>query len=165
MIAKRIIHNGTEIYNRDRDLKTGRFSSFKSKLARITKKTIVISGIISTLGWYGLGMYHLGVGDTKTIEIIKEVKAESGLPAVLQRIARCESGNKHYDKSGQVVMRANKNGTIDLGIMQINSIHFTEATRLGLDLTKESDNIAYAKILYETRGTEDWYPSKACWNK
>ena len=84
---------------------------------------------------------------------------------VLDRIAVCESNNKHFDKNGQVLMRGNSNKTVDVGIFQINSVWFSKATELGLDLTKEADNREFAKYLYTTRGTEDWVYSKKCWAK
>ncbi len=84
---------------------------------------------------------------------------------VLDRIAKCESGGSHYSASGQVLMHWNENKTVDVGKYAINSKWFKKASELGLDLTKESDNKAMALWIYQNRGTEDWYPSKACWQK
>jgi hypothetical protein len=92
-----------------------------------------------------------------------EVPVESDSP-VMDRIAKCESGNMHY-KNGQVIIRPNTNGTVDIGRYQINSVWNKKASELGLDLTKEKDNEVFAMWLYKNRGTNDWYSSASCWNK
>jgi hypothetical protein len=96
-------------------------------------------------------------------EIIKEIEVVKA--PILDRIAKCESGNTHFDKNGQVLMRSNVNKSVDVGRFQINSVWFKKATELGLDITKEEDNRKMAEWIYANRGTEDWYASKACWNK
>jgi hypothetical protein len=95
---------------------------------------------------------------------------------VLERIAQCESHNSQFCTSalvaahmckatelGQVLHRVNTNGTIDTGAMQINSIHGAEAAKLGLNLDVEADNRAFARWIYENRGTGDWASSQKCW--
>ena len=99
----------------------------------------------------------LGIENTVVIE-------SKELSPVLIRIAHCESNKKHFE-NGQVLVRANKNGTIDKGIFQINSVWDKQATKLGLNLMVEEDNIAFAKWLYKNRGTEEWYSSKRCWHR
>lgn len=84
---------------------------------------------------------------------------------VMERIAKCESGNKQLAPNGQVMIKVNTNGTTDIGVMQINSVWFSQATKLGLNLTVEKDNRAFADFLYKNYGTEAWYSSKACWSK
>jgi soluble lytic murein transglycosylase-like protein len=59
-------------------------------------------------------------------------------PLVLRAIAAVESGN---NKSA---VHRNRNGTVDLGTMQINSIHLRELNRYGVkrkDLMNECKNI------------------------
>jgi hypothetical protein len=68
-----------------------------------------------------------------------------------------------YAANGQVLIHVNNNGTVDIGIAQINSIWFATATKLGYDLTKEKDNIAFAEWLYENKGTSAWDSSRANW--
>lgn len=98
--------------------------------------------------------------------VTKEVLVERPVTyPVLDRIAKCESNNSHYDKNGQVMLRGNRNGSVDVGRFQLNSIWFSKATELGLDLTKEKDNEEFAIYLYKTYGTEPWIFSKSCWNK
>lgn len=87
-------------------------------------------------------------------------------PAVImERIAKCEGGGTHYKKDGTLVKNINKNGTIDFGKFQINSHWEDEAVKLGYNIYLPEGNEAFAYHLYHTRGTEDWYSSKACWSK
>jgi hypothetical protein len=99
-------------------------------------------------------------------EVIKEVVVERPIDyPVLKRIAVCESNDKHFGESGQVLMVGNTNKSVDVGRYQINSLWFKKANELGLDLTLEKDNEAFAIYLYKTYGTEPWIWSKKCWNK
>lgn len=100
-------------------------------------------------------------------EVIKEVDRDA---PVLARIAGCESqGNPkspgtHFAKNGQVLLSPNKNGSVDVGVMQINDdVWGATATQMGLNITIEKDNRAMAKWIYENRGTEDWSASAKCW--
>lgn len=81
------------------------------------------------------------------------------LPPILERICKAESGLKHFDKSGKVLTPKNKDGTFDIGICQINSIHLEAAKKLGLDLYKEKDNKKFAKHLFFTQGSVPWRES------
>jgi hypothetical protein len=100
------------------------------------------------------------------VTVIKEVTIERQVDyPVLKRIAKCESGDRQFGESGQVLMVGNTNKSVDLGRYQINSLWFKKATEMGLDLTKEKDNEEFAIHLYKTFGTEPWIHSKSCWNK
>jgi hypothetical protein len=92
--------------------------------------------------------------------VVKTVYAES---PIMERIAKCESGGKHYDSTGQVVMRSNTNKSVDVGKFQINSVWFKKATELGFDVTTEKGNTDMAYWIYANRGTQDWYASRDCW--
>lgn len=135
-----------------------RVKSFLKKLLFWTVIGLILVGTYQYLRW---------AYPTEIIkEVVKEVIVNQDIKyPVLDRIAVCESNNKHFDKNGQVLMRGNSNKTVDVGIFQINSVWFSKATELGLDLTKEADNREFAKYLYTTRGTEDWVYSKKCWAK
>ena len=50
----------------------------------------------------------------------------------------------------------NTNGTVDVSIFQINSIH-------KLDVTDIVANASFAYILYREQGTNPWKSSKKCW--
>lgn len=143
----------------------GRFSSIKMFVKRIIRMTFRLSllgGALYTAGVVGATFYPNTVIAENTVEV--EVIKEPEYP-ILDRIAQCESKNKHYGKSGQVLMVPNTNGTVDVGRHQINTVWFAKATELGLDITKEEDNRAMAEWIYLNRGTEDWYSSKKCWQK
>jgi hypothetical protein len=146
----------------NRDKKTGKFKNVvKSFFKKLLFWFIVVCMLAGTIQYFRWA-YTTEIVIEKVKEVI--VNQEINYP-VLERIAECESGNTHYDKNGQVLMRGNTNKTVDVGVMQINSVWFAKATELGLDLTKESDNREFAKYLYTTRGTEDWVYSKKCWQK
>jgi hypothetical protein len=148
--------------------KYSKWQIFKSKATRYTKRVILVSFIASVGGWIAGGaisyVYHMRpvtVYAEKTVEV-----ADSTIPPVLLRIMKCESDNHQYGKTGQVLMKANTNGSVDVGVMQINvSIWGSKAKELGYDLTKESDNIAMGEWIYGNYGTEPWYLSAKCWSK
>ena len=82
---------------------------------------------------------------------------------VMVSIAECESHFRQIGEDKQVLEVTNTNGTYDIGIMQINSIHITDAAKLGFDINNLQDNLAYGKYLYDKQGTAPWNSSKACW--
>jgi len=144
-------------------------SNFVGKVARFTKKWIKRSAIVCIVAWMCVGALKAGqhyFPQTVYAEKTVEVQVDKGIPPVMQRIAKCESGNTHIDpKTGQVIMRSNTNNTVDVGRYQINSVWFKKATELGLDITKEKDNEKMAMFIYENYGTEDWVYSSKCWSK
>lgn len=54
---------------------------------------------------------------------------------------------------------------VDVGLFQINQVHKPELYRLGLDRLNLTDNIKYAKILYDQAGLQPWYMSQHCWQQ
>jgi len=92
---------------------------------------------------------------------------EFGLPVELfSYIAWRESGcnekaiNAKYDKDGNVIWTLNKNGSIDRGLVQINSCWKTLTKQIcgtGLDgLLKVDCNLKVAKYLYDIDGAKPW---------
>lgn len=81
---------------------------------------------------------------------------------IMAEIARCESTYRHRLADGSVLR-----GYVDqadTGVMQINlRYHAETAKRLGLDLEDIYDNMAYARYLYERKGTQPWNASAPCW--
>lgn len=148
-------HKGGEVPLRDR---VGRFTSFKRNVFWFFKR--VFWGM--TIGLTAMTLYILGGMHNPIVkaELIKE-----GMAPVLERIAKCESQNQHYGKSGQVLMSANTNGTVDVGRYQINTVWFSKATEMGLDVTNEEDNAEMAEYIYKNKGTGPWSSSAKCWNK
>jgi len=133
----------------------------KQKAKNFFKKLLFVI-IASVIVWIAMvvGSHAFPVTVFNTKEVIVEVDQKA---PIMAKIAQCESENKHFGKSGQVIMVGNKNGTVDVGRYQINTVHFAQATTMGLDLTKELDNEKFAFYLYKTQGTEPWVYSKHCW--
>lgn len=80
------------------------------------------------------------------------------------QIARCESQFRHTLSDGSVLQ--GRVDSADTGVMQINRRYHEEtATKLGLDVTDLRDNLAYARALYEKKGTQPWNASAPCWGR
>lgn len=83
---------------------------------------------------------------------------------IMVAIARCESQFRQLDSDGEV-HRGVKNPA-DIGVMQINEYyHLDKSVREDYDIYTLGGNTAYARLLYETQGTQPWVHSKACWGK
>lgn len=86
------------------------------------------------------------------------------IPPALIAIAKCESGNRQFDKDGNVI-RGVLN-PYDIGKFQINELyHGEKALSLGYDIFTEEGNTKMALWLYEHSGTSPWNWSKPCWGK
>lgn len=144
-------------FNCDGSKKT-KWQKFKSFIKRMIRMLFIL-GLLYLI--FISGTYFKPV--IKHVFVEREVIVET-IPPVMERIAMCESGGTHY-KDGQVIFNANKNGSVDIGKYQINSVWRKKATEMKLDLTKESDNEKFAMYLYHNFGTEHWYSSVKCWNK
>ena len=66
-------------------------------------------------------------------------------------IAKCESNfnPNAYNPN-------NYDGSVDRGIMQLNSVHDTKMQSLGLDPWNPEDNLKFARILYDESGWIPW---------
>lgn len=185
---ERITYMGTQVYPKTRRARNGRFT-FKSWMryqwTRFTrwlwKWTVRVGIALATLGiltavFYAGGIIMSGNEISTTNVIIAAAAVEAKTPPVLDRIAQAESHKSQFCTAalvkagmcrsyeiGQVLHHVNKDGTIDTGYYQINSVHGAEATKLGYDLDKEADNKAFAEYLYQNYGTEPWSSSKANW--
>ncbi len=83
---------------------------------------------------------------------------------VMAEVARCESTFRHTLADGTVIR--GKVDPADTGVMQINRrYHESTAIELGLDLNDIYDNMAYARYLYEKKGTQPWSASSPCWGR
>ena len=83
---------------------------------------------------------------------------------IMIEIAQCESHFKQFDTDGSV-HRGVVNHS-DVGVMQVNEYyHGKTAAKLGLDLYTIQGNVAYAKYLFDTQGTQPWSSSEPCWGK
>lgn len=81
-------------------------------------------------------------------------------PIRLISVSICESGLSVKTKPN-----GNENGSIDTGLMRVNSIHLPETKKLGLSIANYEDNVSYALILIKKNGWRDYSASKSCWSK
>ena len=73
-------------------------------------------------------------------------------PHTALAIAECESGLK-----AQAYNPSNRDGSKDRGLFQINTVHDPSLEKLGYDVWKVEDNVAFARHLYDQRGGwGDW---------
>jgi hypothetical protein len=85
------------------------------------------------------------------------------LPVMVQ-IAKCESTFRHTLADGSILQ--GRVDPADTGVMQINKrYHEATATAMNLNLDDIYHNMAYARYLYETQGTQPWSASQPCWGK
>jgi len=81
---------------------------------------------------------------------------------IMIHIAECESTFRQLDKDGEI----HRSYTNDVGVMQINEdAHLETSTKEDYDIYTIQGNTAYARELYEKKGTQPWNSSKKCWNK
>ncbi len=67
---------------------------------------------------------------------------------------------------GQKVGDPKISGTQDVGVLQINQVHWPEAERLGLDVKNSvEDNLAMAKIVKSRQGYKAWSTYPQCYNQ
>lgn len=127
---------------------------------------------LRVLTWTGLGLgtsYAIFMAGAYFNPIIsyavqdKIVEVERVAP-VMERIAKCESGNKHFE-NGQVLVRGNSTrDSVDVGRFQINTkIWGKKATELGFDIFSEKGNSDMAHWMFKNYGTEPWHLSANCW--
>jgi hypothetical protein len=88
--------------------------------------------------------------------------------STMSDIAAAESRFNQYSDSTNrtcdgVLRHKNDNGTEDLGVMQINSIHKDEAEKLGFSLCTLEGNLKYARVLKEREGYAPWNSSRYAW--
>lgn len=132
-----------------------------------------MSTIINKIGWLLVGMAlaiplmpakHMVIVPEECETAQQEQTNKPDLPPVLLAIAECESGNRQYERNGEV-LRGEINPS-DIGLFQINEkYHLQTAQMLGIDIYTPEGNTAYAIYLYETEGTKPWIWSRKCWEK
>lgn len=81
---------------------------------------------------------------------------------VMVEVAKCESEFRHDLADGSVLQ--GRVDPADTGVMQINKrYHLATATKMEINLDDIYGNMAYARHLYETQGTQPWSASMPCW--
>ncbi len=100
-------------------------------------------------------------------EVKEEIEKPIYLPAIMEKIAWCESKLNQEARNKNYQINAKGESYIwstDIGVFQINDyFHLKKSKELGLDIFEEKDNIKYAMLLYEKNGTKDWIASSHCW--
>ena len=136
----------------------------------VNEEKTELLGVDMTFVWVNPGFGVLA-RDTTTESKVLSVTDKTELSRELLTICACESTGRadgiprHYEDDGITVVRGRINEN-DVGICQINlTYHQKEAERMGLDLFKEEDNIAYANYLFETQGYTPWRSSQYCHGK
>ena len=83
---------------------------------------------------------------------------------IMIEIARCESTFRHELADGSILQ--GRVDSADTGVMQINKrYHLESAVAMDMNLNDIYHNMAYARHLYETQGTQPWSASMPCWGK
>ncbi len=83
---------------------------------------------------------------------------------IMVRIAGCESTFRQLDPDGEI--HRGKIDPEDVGVMQINEhYNLAQAQKQNYDIYTIAGNVAFARELFEERGTAPWNSSKACWGK
>lgn len=83
---------------------------------------------------------------------------------LMAHVAKCESRNRQFDKTG-AVLRGEVNNA-DVGVMQVNEYyHLETARKMGMDIHTIDGNVRYARYLYEREGAKPWISSSPCWAK
>jgi hypothetical protein len=86
------------------------------------------------------------------------------LPPVMQRIAQCESRDRHFTRLGKV-LRGHRNPQ-DMGRFQINTVVWgKQAEVLGYDLRTPEGNTQMARYIFENYGSTPWRASAKCWSR
>lgn len=89
---------------------------------------------------------------------VEEVQSQSGIPSqIIVAIKIVESGN-----SLNPPLRHNRNGTVDIGIMQTNSIWLSELATYGIDEEKLKDNCTSIKVAAWTL-SKHWQKTGDLW--
>ena len=124
---------------------------------------LVFISIFPTIQFNSNVEYIFNPDATVTIAFVeKPIELQLDRPAILQKIAYCESGDRHFNADGTVIR--GKVNRYDVGRYQINEKYHGQAARaMGLDLEREVDNEVYAKHLLSSQGTWPWNPSRTCW--
>lgn len=93
--------------------------------------------------------------------IPRMIAAEFGAYApIMQEIARCESTlRQHNDIGGPIENPV----THDIGLFQINPIHFNEFAKLGISIYTVEGNIKAARVLFDQSHLGPWRSSLKCW--
>lgn len=137
----------------------------------LSKVTVVTSSLAIIILW------SFQFGKVNRVDAQDVVMPKQEIAPVMVRIAKAESLNSHYctdklikhklckaQEKGQVLVRGNTNGSVDVGTYQINvDVWGADATKQGLNIFEEKDNELMAIWIYENFGTGPWSASYKNW--
>ena len=87
-------------------------------------------------------------------EIEAKVRQVFADAPIMVSVAKCESGLLQFRSDGSLVRSPNG---LYIGVFQIDeNIHGQYAMSLGLDITTVDGNLAYARHLYDQKGSQPW---------
>lgn len=88
----------------------------------------------------------------RVLTIREKVQIAFGSTSPMMAVVQCESGFQQF-KGGAPL----QSPTSDIGVMQINQVHWQEAEKLGLDIFNSvDDNIKMGQIVLEKQGLTAW---------
>ncbi len=136
---------------------------------------IIFMSSIASAFFYGELYDH--ENNPQTIAMASFAHADTTDNSDLARIEFAESRNNQFcdtdaiahkmcsqSQNGLVLTRVNNNGSLDIGIAQINDKTWgAQATALGYDLYTKEGNEAMAKWIISKYGTKPWYLSAKTW--
>ncbi len=72
-------------------------------------------------------------------------------------VIKCESNFRQFDSKGKTL----RSPTSDIGVVQLNQVHWARAKKLGLDIWNSvDDNLKMGRIVYDEQGIEAWVCNK-----
>ena len=115
--------------------------------------------LLTVLFFYHSLVDRIDVSTSTMRDYVIAESIHSGIDAqVMKKIVKCESQFRQFDSKGKPLMSP----TSDVGVMQINQVHWKRAKSLDLDIFKSAvDNVAMGKIIYREQGFKAW----SCYNK
>lgn len=115
--------------------------------------------LLFTIALFFLQVNSVSASSTPPVEpLTVEEKIIKELGPEFVKISFCESGMRQFNEDGTVLISP----TSDIGLFQVNQVHWDTAKKMGIDINTVDGNIAYAKFLKEQNGYGDWYMSKHC---
>jgi hypothetical protein len=98
-------------------------------------------------------MRQVATSTQPAIKTLNIKKVEQIMGKDMLTTINCESGFKQFNSDGTPLMSP----TSDVGITQINQVHWSRAKELGLDIFySTNDNIIMGKIILEEQGHNAW---------
>ncbi|TSC85612.1 MAG: hypothetical protein G01um10148_998 [Parcubacteria group bacterium Gr01-1014_8] len=110
------------------------------------------------------GLPESPASPNKDVEAL--VRAEFADIPLMISIAQCESEMRQYGPPGKGANGALHGGAggAMVGVFQIHEgVHRAAAKAKGMDIDTLEGNIAYARYLFQTEGTNPWLSSASCW--